>query len=229
MADVWSANVERLLRAWNDNIYIKENSHRKLAIIYNKRFYQVGLSAIILGTLVTGFGLSTFRENNLWLSLASEIGTGVVTCIVGVQTFMGYQSSSQKHHEAANRYQALKNIIQNTMALRAEDRGSAPDVINSIRQQYDDIGLASPLIPEDEKILDFNVKKGRERKESSDGEDVIVIDIDLDGQSPSHGQQMKMAEQMQREMCGAGSSQGVMDQLRYQFERFQEHTSTADE
>ncbi len=238
----WSHNLDKLLRAWQRQTRRNESLHRIQANRYSKKFYHLGGVAIVLGSITASGEFATFTECDdesawcsikEWVRFSLAILTVGTTALASLQTFLGYEGKSKDHLEAANKYHALNNVIANTLAFSPDDRGDSVEILNSIRNQFEDIVNASPNLPSKEIETELNwvydhtsTNTQIELTEQNTEDENIIIDIDLDSQGAHHQTQMKMKERMNREMCGIqnnSNTYGVINQLRYQLDRMEQH------
>lgn len=224
---VWSENYERLLRAWQAQVLHTSRKHRIEAHRFKRRYTILGILSGSLSAFVSVVGVATFRscdssskmcEANQWVRLGDTLISGVVAVLVFCVTFLNYDSLSQKHHETSKKYQALCSTIQTYLTIPSQ-RGNPIEVLNSVREQYRDIGIQAPLLPtvlHDE--LDYRVGQN-----SSD--ENVAIDVDLDNETVDTDSRLKVQREFHRNLNREDES-GLLAQLRYQLERFDTHTST---
>lgn len=158
---IWKpGRLERLLRAWKEVIRNNTTAHRKASVKLKKRFYIMGGTAAALGALITAINLAFAQDPIEWLMITTNIATGGVAALTALVTILGDDGSSVKHHEAANRYQALEMLIMNIMGTPSQYREDPASILNGIRQQFDDISSSTPMLPgKDEERLEFRVNK----------------------------------------------------------------------
>ncbi len=241
----WSVNLDKLLRAWQRQTQQNEKLHRKQSTIFSRKFYWIGGTAIVVGSVTSSGEFASFTECSdgawcdfkMWFRFILALATVVVTILAGLQTFLGYEGESKNHKEAANKYHALRNVIANILAFPPTQRGDPTEILNSIRNQFEDIINSSPNLPiEDVKEeLDWTYGKTppnteiefTENGENDENDESVKIDIDLDLGGTPFNTDMKMKEHLGKERCGLANNSntyGVINQLRYQLERMENHT-----
>lgn len=216
----WTTEIIKVIDRWKTTIRENRDHHQEKAIVFNKRFYQLGVVATVSGSLSMLSQLITFDDctstnifctNRVWINLIIAILTAITLIPIGLQTFLSYQKRAGKHYEASISYEALLNWIENTMVLNESIRGDPEDVLHSIKTQYDEIVKRSPIIPRDRRDLDTKI--------TENDKDVI---LHVPCTSTDHGQKYKleMRQRMEQEKCNARHrNYGLGNALSYQMQR----------
>lgn len=239
--NIWDKNLDKLLRAWQAQIIANINAHRIEASKLKRRYYVMGGSATVLGAIVTAVGLTFSQNPEFAVSISQNVAMGCVAALTGLVTFLGDDGKSTKHHEAANKYQALHLLISNILAIPRDQRDDGVEVLNSVREQFDDITNASPMLSDDPSTLrwkfdgSYDNKAEIETKDEDDtyhdissntDENTVSIHIDLDAQPASAKTNMETQTRMQNELCGVtnrNNRYGVITQMQYQLQRMDSH------
>lgn len=243
---LWVENFDKLLRAWQNQIRTNRNLHAIEARRLKKRFYMIGVGTTVFGAIVTAVGLAFSQNPNMWVSIPQNVATGFVTALTGVMTFLGDDGNSSKHYEAANRYQALDLLLSNILVIPKNQREDPIEVLNSIREQFDDITSSSPMLPDTSLTddLQWKYKKSSvvissdheshndETRTSSESGDSITINVDLDSHPTSARANLMTNAKMQNELCGITNKNaryGVIAQMQYQLERMSDHIQNRED
>lgn len=164
--NLWTPELDKLLRKWKGQISIRKQGHMKLALQHTRKHYWIGVPTTMLGTLMTAGILTTFRNcNDCELNQPSQRcatdevirlvigGLGVIsTALATAQTFMNYQVRGEQHKGAADSYESLYRVIDTLLLVPIAVRGDPIGTLQTIRSQYDDIGKSNPPLPEEYNI-----------------------------------------------------------------------------
>lgn len=226
---MWTQKLEDTLREWQLSIQNDIVTHRHYSKKYNSNFYRLGTVSIILGTVVT-FGLVFFRDCNNgdgvvylcdyqeWLRLAFAAVTAITTTFTGLQLFLSYQNRSSKHREAANDFEALCNLIKNTLAFPPSIRGDPLEVTKNVREIFDSIVERAPIISNDQYVLKYDNKSMPASHVEEGADDNPHIEHDIEANSNVY--RTEMASQIEKERCNVRRcNYGLPHELQYQLQR----------
>lgn len=155
---LWTPELDKLLRKWKKQINKREKGHMTLSRKYNRRHYILGIPATIFSALIATGVLATFRncdpekddqcDTDQWVRFTVGMASLISTGVTALQTFMNYQSESEKHKSAADDYGSLERTIDTMLLVPGEIRGDPIASLQNIRSQYDDLVRRTPPLPE---------------------------------------------------------------------------------
>jgi hypothetical protein len=154
----WDDSIEDLYDSWYRRVAAAEHGHRVRADRMRRRHLLVGISVVILTTLV---GTSAFAsiskadgDSITFLGVDPDavlIVVGTISVLAAVlsslQTFLRYATRAEGHRFAL-RYESLRRDMATTLALPPEDRGAPDRSLDSVRQRMDRYAKESPTIGE---------------------------------------------------------------------------------
>jgi hypothetical protein len=211
----------KLLQAWKRQIQINYKAHKNLSLYYKRRFYIMGGSATALGTILTATSLAIGDRRTEWMQIALDVCLGVVSALSGLVITLGDDGRSVNHHEAYNRYKALELLITNVLAIPPSARGDIVTIVDSIRQQFDDIVASSPLLNTDNADLPTVVN------EVNDGINPEEVHIDVENLPQQEGEtfsdRIRIVGQMESDRCHiANKNQRCYNLFQYQLDRLKD-------
>jgi hypothetical protein len=182
--------------------------------------------ATVLGTIVTAVGIAFSQDPIRWVAIVQDIFTGIVTALTGLITFVSYQKMSEKHHETANRYQALDRLISTILALPPDNRDDPTEVLANVRIQFDDIVSSSPIPTSITKLsenLEYKVKYDHKEEENKE----VTIPINIEEYDIGEG--MGLKRRLETERKGVINGDISTQMLLYQIQRMEESQNCNDE
>ena len=207
-----------LLKRWQKQIKFYTLAHKREALSLRKKHYILGGLATVLGTVVTAVGIAFSQDPIQWVAIVQDIFTGIVTGLAGLVTFLSYQKRSEKHHETANRYQALDRLISTILALPPTNRDDPTEVLATVRTQFDDIVSSSPIptsITKLSETLEYKVQTDHEDEEKTNEDVAIPIGIE----EYDIGGNMRLTQRLETERKGVINGDISTQMLLYQIER----------
>lgn len=222
------SEINKLLINWKEKIEKREKIHRKKAIRFRRAYYIIGIPATILSGLTTVGELSMINEcssNLIWSCILQSILGTIITILVGIQTVVPMMTRFTENKTASDRYQALLRTIETILATK--NKGDPANILNNVRDVFDDIVKVSPISNDDDMILKYSIFDRETRQKSehqlkkrsnnlkpateeeltkiNKGSEDVCIDIDLDEEKKNFY---------------------VDPELRYQIDRFNQNYSS---
>lgn len=168
--NLWSSDLEKLLRKWRNQIQKRKIEHMKLSEAFKRKHYLYGLPASVLGAMATTGAFATFRncdpnepscETEQWIRLFVGMITLSQSALSAFNLFMNYQSKTEKHLTAAENYETLFRAIDAILQTPATARGDPIGTLKEIQNQYDDISKIAMLsVDMAETELKYSIYKG---------------------------------------------------------------------
>lgn len=151
-----SPEVNKLLIAWKKQIDENEKTHKNNALWFRKMYYMLGVPATILSGLSTAGALTILQDCSTLFGICvlQSCISALVTILIGIQTYTQMMTRHMNNKLASDRYQALSRTLQ-TYLTTPNNPNDTSNILNQVRQTYDDIVNTSPLIPSN--TLDFAV------------------------------------------------------------------------
>jgi len=102
---------------------------------------------VVLTTFVgTGVFATLKSTGDYGFRLAVGIVSVLAAILAGIQTFLRFSQRALKHRSAATRYSAIRREIAEIMALPADARGGARQLLDSLRDRMDKLSDQAPEI-----------------------------------------------------------------------------------
>ncbi len=175
-SELWTPEIDQLLNKWKGQINNRKYGHIKLALLYIRRHYWLGIPAAVLAAFMTVGILTTFRNcnncelprqdprcrNDEIIRLATGILGAISTGLTTVAMFMNYQVRGEQHKSAADACSSLYRVIDTLLLIPPDVRGDAIGELKDIHARYDDITKSNPPLPEE-----YNVDLTLRYEESS--------------------------------------------------------------
>ncbi len=156
-----------------------------------------------------------------------------ILVVQGLNTFFNWGTGAEKHFSAANEVNALSRLISITLTLKRKDRDPAKDVLNSVRTQFDDIMKNSPIQNVPALTVPAPTKEIKEIKLNFKTRTITPTDIkekndDSDAEEISNSYKSKFMTEFQKQKLESAreNSKGVLGNLQYQWQRFEEMSET---
>lgn len=138
-----------LLRRWNNGVRLMNVGHYKAAKYYRRLHLILGIQVIILTTFVgTSFSFITELATSSYLRGLISVLSVVAAILAGLQTFLKFAESADKHHSAGVKYGELRREIQELIAFRLDDVDKVKDSIEIIRRKWDLLEPEAPTLPD---------------------------------------------------------------------------------
>jgi len=155
----WDDSVEELYASWHLRVAAAEHGHRLMADRLRRRYLLLGISVVVLTTLVGTSAFASISKAQGNSIQGFEIDPDIVLLAVGtisvlaavlssLQTFLRYATRAEGHRIAALRYETLRRDMATTLALPREARGQPDRALDSARQRMDRYAKESPTIGE---------------------------------------------------------------------------------
>lgn len=174
---IWTPELEKLLRKWKNNCSVREKGHLYLARKYSRRHYTFGLPAVLLGAATSTSLFATFQESDdngeiyQWVRFVMAFISLSSTTLTAVMTFFNYQEASEINKNSADEWSALYRQISNVLILPLEARDNPVETLRNIRNTYDELRKSSPTLPRKyDRDLSYEVL-GDEKKKKKTLED----------------------------------------------------------
>lgn len=147
--DSWDESVEELLTKWHRRIMAAQAGHYQMADRAQTWNLRLGIPVVILTSFV---GTSVFATLNKTVDPKIRIIVGSVSVFAAVlaslQTFLRYAERAERHRVAANRYEAARRDVEETLHLRRELRRAPREYLDDLRTRLDTLGRQSPAMGE---------------------------------------------------------------------------------
>lgn len=155
----WSTQIEDLIAIEGEKCLGLAKLHQKCEEFANQKNTLIQIPVIVLSTLsgTASVGSSTmFREGSiapLIIGLVS-IGVGILNTLGG---YFAFAKKSEAHRIAHLQYSKLFSQINVELALPRNERSSAEQILNNLRDTMERLAEITPSIPGNI-IKDFNKK-----------------------------------------------------------------------
>lgn len=143
----WNWKIERLLKQWVNEFLILENIHKIKGVQYSRWNVILGIGNMLLmsGLFVSTLNNIFSRPNYITfiIQLIIEI-IGIV--LAGVDKYVNFSTTSEKHLNASLQYASLSRLIYSTLTLNTQERMNPQRLLSSIQEQYYEISRNSPKV-----------------------------------------------------------------------------------
>lgn len=150
-----SNNLEKALLKHKKNCLAYKWMHEQECFRYYKRnkilniisiivTFIVGLTSIITDNLLIDLHLDEFKF--IINSIITPFFLFMVSFINGIQQNSKFEQQAEHHNLANIRYNALYSNIDRMLTINKEDRQEPVDYFKWVNDQYDNLGLSSPII-----------------------------------------------------------------------------------
>jgi hypothetical protein len=157
----WTESTENLLISWADIAscysWIYDQSYRK----YSRINYQFTIPIIVLSTITgtVGVGINAIFPSEYVAE--GQLALGAVNIFIGIlgtlQNFFRYAQLSESHLSAHNVWSKLHREIKTELSIERKYRMDVKDFVRSVRQEYERLLTARPVIP-NQVVSDFKKK-----------------------------------------------------------------------
>jgi len=143
-----SNNYWAVLNDWHKTAGLVRDAHYDSARLYAKRNYWLGIPVIIFSTFVGTSIFATLQEDvNPWIRVFIGIVSVASAILAGLQTFLRFAESAEKHHSAAVKYASICTDIEEIKALPESSRGDLKKVVNDLKRRKTTLEAESPDFP----------------------------------------------------------------------------------
>ena len=145
MSDVVGSDMTVMAKAWHGRAATVAHGHYRAALRFSHLKVLLGVPAVALATIVATSVFATLGSTprigwNIGVGLMS-VGSAVLSAL---QSFLGYGERAERHRSAGAKYNGLGRELE--LWLAAGDENVVQ--IERIRAALDELGQASPHIPE---------------------------------------------------------------------------------
>lgn len=158
-------NSENLAKEWHNRALVALTAHYASARHYNDRNSQLGISALILTTIVgTTVFTSLGTSNNDLLKIATGIATVIAVVLSALQTFLKYSEKAERCKTIAARYSSIGRELE---IILANPSSIDKTFLEQIRVKLDQADTDAPSIPDS--IRDDARNKYRKNSSANNG------------------------------------------------------------
>jgi len=160
-----------LLNKWYIRIRAAQTGHYRQSLQYRRQHLCLGIPVVVLSAVVGTAVFSTLNEAETPIFIKIILGsTSMLTAaLASLQTFLNYDSLSEKHLGAATKLSAIKKEIEEKTIVLTEDQ-ELTDFIEQVRLKWTSVTDEYPQISDriwvrycqkqvSGKFLDFEVVK----------------------------------------------------------------------
>lgn len=187
-SSTWNDNLETIVKNIGDmsNVYKLMHVHtaQRCNNVYNRYMYFsifIGPMTGLLSSIIPMFDDQTIKYLNVTITFFSFL-SGILATII---KFGKFDEECSANKLAASRYTSLESNVNRHLSLYRKDRISAKEYIEWLTKSYDELFLASPLIPEYiskiymEKAEKEGIKQLKFHETNDKGNDKIKFDDEL--------------------------------------------------
>lgn len=182
-SQLWTKDLDKLLRKWKRQIVKREQGHKKISKRYERRHKYFGFPAVTLGSIGSVGMLVVFQDQDCedgggfyeWLRLAFSLIAAVGTILTVVLTFANPSDKSEEHKTASDGFGALYRELDQLLLLPGAIRGDPVGTLQNFRSRYDERVRLSPHLPRafdvelTYNVLDLKTEKSSHPKVSYQG------------------------------------------------------------
>ena len=119
-------------QTWLDRLMVRRNGHMENVKKYGKRNKQFGIPTIIVSAIVGSAVFATIGEADMVeIQIAAGIFSLAGAALSALQTFLGYDSLSEKNHAAAAGYSKLLSEVEaRTLLDKVDDENFITDFVD---------------------------------------------------------------------------------------------------
>lgn len=138
-----------LLNKWYIRIRAAQTGHYKQAKQYRKQHRLLGIPVVVLSTVVGTTVFSTLNDSSTSTLVKIILGsTSILTAaLASLQTFLNYDSLSEKHLSAASKLSAIKKEIEEKTIVLTKDE-ELTDFIEQVRIRWTSVTEEYPQLSE---------------------------------------------------------------------------------
>jgi hypothetical protein len=147
----WTGAVLDLLRDWERRAAASSEAHYALYAVLRTRHDLIGVSAVILTTLLSTSIVDSLQEQlDLALRIAIDFAIVIAGGLAALQIFLRYDSRADEQREAAETWAGIRREIGDVLRLEPgrlpRSYGDPKDYVDRLRARMDDAAAASPEV-----------------------------------------------------------------------------------
>jgi hypothetical protein len=166
-----------LLEHWVFRVHMVQIGHYEAGRVFEKRHFRLGVSAVVLSTIVGTAVFASLAQladeaSLLWPKIVVGLLSVTSAVFVSLQTFLRYSEQAESHKSAGAKYAHLKHKLEMLVTMPPESDDHLKTALNAIETEWEKVREESPNIPAKvwhriERTMTFN--KGREAHSGSGG------------------------------------------------------------
>lgn len=110
-------------------------------------YMKLGIVLGPIAGMLSGVGAVTHPEDNVVFPVIVTIVSFLSGIVVAIIKFSKYDEVGTAHKTAAARYTSLESNVRRQLALSRSDRVSAREYVDWLSSSFDELFLASPILP----------------------------------------------------------------------------------
>ncbi|MEW6352432.1 MAG: SLATT domain-containing protein [Thermodesulfobacteriota bacterium] len=143
-----SNNYWAVLNDWHRTAGLVGDAHYDSARLYANRNYWLGIPVIIFSTSVGTSIFATLQQDvHTWIRICIGAVSVASAILAGLQTFLRFAESAEKHHSAAVKYASICTDIEEIKALPESSRGHLKKVLDDLKRRKTTLEAESPDFP----------------------------------------------------------------------------------
>lgn len=143
-----SNNYLAVLNDWHKTAGLVRDAHYDSDRLYTNRNYWLGIPVIVFSTCVGTSIFATLQEDvNTWIRVCVGAISVASAILAGLQTFLRFAESAEKHHTAAVKYASICTDIEEIKALPESSRGDIKKVLDDLKRRKTTLEAESPGFP----------------------------------------------------------------------------------
>ena len=144
----WTKTSQALLVRWVDSWESLATAHTMAARKKRCMHHSLSIPVTIIPLVITLFTSKSFIEDS---NIVVVIGLSFVVVLNTINTIMRYDAMSQKHDNAAFRFQDLITDVEEVLSKQVADRPDPDIFVFSVKTRSDFIGRLAPdvVVPKD--------------------------------------------------------------------------------
>ncbi|MDQ4098687.1 MAG: SLATT domain-containing protein [Actinomycetota bacterium] len=140
---------DELLQQWCTGVRISHVAHEKAAARYDKIGRLLGVTVVILSTIVGTAIFATMAESpSTLLRVVTGVLSTTAAVVAAVQAFLNYPQRTADHREAAMRFGTLRRRLEQFIAFPPADGLALAKAMGEFAQEWDDVDSAAPSLPQ---------------------------------------------------------------------------------
>lgn len=134
--------IQELVKDYLKQIEERINTHTKISRKFYVKHVVYGIPQVLIPTVLVG--VSNMNIGYEELKMVSTLGFMSLTMLAGIYNFFNFSLLSEKHDNAGNRYNTLKDYLESNMARSDQYKIPADVLMEHLKNEMKNLATFSP-------------------------------------------------------------------------------------